>query len=226
MVASGSWDKNVHLRDGSTGQQMWALRGHTEYVRSATFSQDGKLVMSGSNDRTIHAWNTSGNRTLSSLTGHTGDVRSVSLSHDGRFIVSGSYDKTARVWDMTSGCCLDTSVNLSKQVTSVKFHSINPLVIQLQVEGEIRYWTPSLPNFPPLPPPSDTLSTPLNQLTSYPRYSIEDRLVMVTQGKDQMPVPIGWLPPTFKVEKSDLFGNTMVMGGEGGEVFILKLVTL
>ena len=48
---------------------------------------------------------------------------------------------------------------------------------------------------------------------------------MVTWGKGQIPIPIGWLPPAFKAQGSDLYGSTMVTGGENSEVLTLKLPT-
>ena len=68
------------------------------WVRSVSFSGDGKLIVSGSRDGTVRVWNAvSGECVLGPLEGHTGVVKSVSFSGDGKLIVSGSDD----------GACLD-----------------------------------------------------------------------------------------------------------------------
>src|SRR5262249_39663519 len=53
LVASGSGDRTVRLRDPATGQGRGTLKGHSDWVWSVTFSPDGKLVASGSGDRTV-----------------------------------------------------------------------------------------------------------------------------------------------------------------------------
>jgi len=223
MIASAA-DANVYLCDGSTGQEIQVLRSTLD-IYSVTFSQDGALVASGHGEGTVLVWEISGGQPILRFTGHSDIVQSVSFSQDDRLIVSGSDDCTARLWDVTTGECLNTSTKFSNKVNSTKFHSTNPCIIQLQVDGEIRYWIPSLPALPPFSDNSDSnsLSTPPNRHTLYPLYSVENRLIMATWAPAQNPVPIGWLPPTFKASKSDLCGSTMVIGGHGGEVLILRL---
>ena len=36
------------------------LRGHSDYVRSVTFSPDGKFLASGSDDNTVKLWSVDG----------------------------------------------------------------------------------------------------------------------------------------------------------------------
>jgi WD40 repeat protein len=56
---SGSWDKTVKVWDAQTGQETLTLKGHSDRVRSVSFSPDGKWIVSGSGDRTIKIWDIS-----------------------------------------------------------------------------------------------------------------------------------------------------------------------
>ena len=75
------------------------LKGHTNYVVSAVFSPDGRLIVSASFDKTIRIWDSrSGDTVLGPLKGHANLVRFAVFSADGRHILSCSRDSIL-VWD-------------------------------------------------------------------------------------------------------------------------------
>ncbi|MEH2391500.1 MAG: ribosome assembly protein 4, partial [Nostoc sp.] len=80
-----------------SGKQIAELKGHTNYVNSASFSPDGKRVVTASFDNTARVWDISG-KEIAELKGHTSRVYSASFSPDGKRILTASDDKTARVW--------------------------------------------------------------------------------------------------------------------------------
>ena len=80
------------------GQPLAVLEGHTNYVRSAAFSPDGKRIVTASRDNTARLWDGEG-QPLAVLEGHTDDVNSAAFSPDGARIVTASDDGTARLWD-------------------------------------------------------------------------------------------------------------------------------
>jgi WD40 repeat protein len=81
-IVSGSYDNTVRIWGAATGEEvshraltfvfaaactgadLWGrvdeqkctLRGHSDWVRSVAYSQDGKLIVSGSHDRTVRIW--------------------------------------------------------------------------------------------------------------------------------------------------------------------------
>ncbi|HBR75839.1 MAG TPA: hypothetical protein DEA78_19570, partial [Cyanobacteria bacterium UBA11159] len=74
------------------------LEGHKDWVRSVSFSPDGKTIASGSDDGIIKLWNLEGKELLT-LMGHESRVRSISFSPDGKTIASGSWDGTVKLWN-------------------------------------------------------------------------------------------------------------------------------
>jgi eukaryotic-like serine/threonine-protein kinase len=98
LIATGSTNHLVKLRDASTGREIRVLRGHSGNLRAISFSPDGKRLASTGEDQTIRIWDPETGLELLALKGHTGRVSSLTFSPDGRLLVSSSKDKTVRVW--------------------------------------------------------------------------------------------------------------------------------
>lgn len=80
--------------------QSCILRGHSDSVRSISFSSDGQFIVSASEDRTVRLWDAKTGRQIGlPMRGHTSYVYSAYFSPDGKRIVSASEDKTIRIWD-------------------------------------------------------------------------------------------------------------------------------
>ena len=75
------------------------LKGHGDWVCSASFSPDGAKIVSASGDRTVRVWNAATGECELTLEGHGNWVWSASFSPDGAKIVSASDDRTVRVWN-------------------------------------------------------------------------------------------------------------------------------
>ncbi|WP_322727221.1 hypothetical protein [Nostoc sp. ChiQUE01b] len=56
IKASTSADYTIKLWHISTGQQLYTLGNHSDWVNSVAFSPDGKTLVSGSRDMTIKVW--------------------------------------------------------------------------------------------------------------------------------------------------------------------------
>ena len=130
----------VWLYDVQTGQELDLLTNHTNWVRTVTFSPDGKTLASGNSDSTIYLWHVQTRILVKTLTGHTGTVSSVVFSADGKTLASGSKDNTVRLWDAQTGKLQKTLKGHANEVLSVTFSSDGNTLASGGADNTIRLW--------------------------------------------------------------------------------------
>ena len=68
------------------------LKGHTDDVRTASFSPDGQHILTASDDKTCRQFIVETGVQLRVISGHTSGVRSLAISKDNRYLFTGSSD--------------------------------------------------------------------------------------------------------------------------------------
>ena len=133
-------DNTIKVWDSRTGALLHTLQGHSESVRSVSYSPDGQYIVSGSSDNTIKVWDSRTGALLHTLQGHTGSVESVCYSPDGKYIVSGSSDNTIKVWDSRTGALLHTLKGHSESVASVSYSPDGNYIVSGSRDHTIKVW--------------------------------------------------------------------------------------
>ena len=102
VLASGSSDNTIFLRDAETGDCKAILKKHTHSVVSVVFSPDGETLASADWDGTIRLWEADTGKELYSLNGHSGWINALAFSDDGSTLVSGGDDGKLRFWNVVT----------------------------------------------------------------------------------------------------------------------------
>src|SRR5271157_2941986 len=103
IVTTESYGKTARVWDAATGQLVAPLKVHTDRVKSATFSPDGKRVVTASYDNTAQVWDAATGQLVVPLQGRISYDSRVAFSADGKRVVTASGGWTARVWDAATG---------------------------------------------------------------------------------------------------------------------------
>ena len=99
-AGGGSGATNIVLAqtwDISTGENVLNLSGHTNGVRSVSYSSNGRFIATGSDDYTVRLWDAATGTLLSTLSRNS-RVWSVAFTPNCQSIVSGSIDSTVCIW--------------------------------------------------------------------------------------------------------------------------------
>src|SRR6266487_2776867 len=140
LLAAGTANGEIRTWTTAEAYPHRILRGHTEWVRSVSFSPLNDILVSGSEDQTIRVWDVDTEKCLKVLEGHASTVYSVVFSPDGRTIASGSGDQTIRLWDVQTGTCLNTLRGHGSRIFSVAFSPDGRTIASGSGDQTIRLW--------------------------------------------------------------------------------------
>ncbi|MBA4384832.1 MAG: hypothetical protein C0410_08855, partial [Anaerolinea sp.] len=87
------------IYDIGTGQVLRSFIGHTDIVKDAAFSSDGKLLVTSGEDNSSRVWEVATGKQLMLLSGKSNQVPSVAFSSDGTQILTGG--NNIRLWNIT-----------------------------------------------------------------------------------------------------------------------------
>jgi WD40 repeat protein len=140
ILAVGDENNAIDLWQVSDGQQLFSLKGHSNWVWSLAFSTRLPLLASGGEEHVIRLWDINTGRSLRVLTGHTNSVVSVAFGPDGRTLASASHDGTVRLWDAVLGMSLNVLSGHHDRAWSVAFSPSGQQIASTGADQQIILW--------------------------------------------------------------------------------------
>ncbi len=102
LLATGSYDKSILIRDAQSGELLSELTGHNGAIYDLDFSSDGKLLATASADQTVKLWSVPEFRRLDTFGQPEGEMYCVRFSLDGNYVLAGGADRQIRKWKILS----------------------------------------------------------------------------------------------------------------------------
>ena len=124
----------VRLRSGG---RMLVLKGHRNRVTSASFSDDGRLLVTASRDTDARIWNVATGESVRTLQGHFGPVNDARFSPDRRWVVTAG-PRTAVLWDARSGMLVRYLRGHQGRVLSAGFDPTGRVIVTGGQDGTVR----------------------------------------------------------------------------------------
>ncbi|KAJ1935738.1 Ski complex subunit Rec14 [Linderina macrospora] len=119
LVACAGVGSSVYVFDTVTGSLVSTFAGHSDTVRSVSFSSDSGLLISASDDKQIQVHDVRHGSAVATMLGHTGWVLAAEMHPDGQYIASGSVDTKVKIWDFAQRACVETHSQHSQAVWGV-----------------------------------------------------------------------------------------------------------
>ena len=92
----------VKIVDENTGQILVSMSGHTGFVQSMSFNQDGTRLATAGADSLAYIWNTTTGQALMTLAGHSAALGYITFDPGGNRVATAGFDGTVRLWDVSS----------------------------------------------------------------------------------------------------------------------------
>lgn len=108
------------LGGGDDSPKRRAASAHTNWVRCAKWSPDGRVAASCGDDRLVKLWDVDARRCARTFFDHEAPVTCLAFSPDGTCVVSAGEDKAINVWDARSYGLLQ-HYSMARAVNSVAF---------------------------------------------------------------------------------------------------------
>ena len=156
LLAVGTIDGSVRLRDTEDGILLQQLKGHQGAVTDLAFSPDGTLLASGAEDGEVRLWRVSDGSPLKMMRGHTGAVTGLAFSADGGELASASWDVPVWFWNV-EGCggsaqpCGESLFTLGKEmageltVIDIALSPAGPFMAVGTSNGMVQVWGATCP---------------------------------------------------------------------------------
>lgn len=140
-LASGGWDKEVHIWDLSSLEIAHTLKGTRSPVTCLSwYRPNSGILCTGSADQTASLWNTETGCRVATLTEHFGWVLGSCFSASGSLLATASWDKTIRIWDAGTATLINNLNGHTAGVWSVDFHPSSPTLCSAGHDGSVMIW--------------------------------------------------------------------------------------
>ena len=141
-IVSGGHGMVAHVWDISTGQQVLALSGHINTIRSIAYSPDGQFIVTCGEDSTFLIWSAATGMLLSTVYAH-GYLASVMFTPGGRCLMVSCSRDAIHIRDFEADCLPISSGNVCDTLAVLGSRGLGLDGWSLGPAGELLLWVPA-----------------------------------------------------------------------------------
>ncbi len=97
-VAIGGTNKLVKVFSAQTGEPLFEMNKHTDWVTACEFSPDGKFLATADRSGGLMLWETATGREDQAFKGHAAAITAISWRADSQLFATASEDGDVRCW--------------------------------------------------------------------------------------------------------------------------------
>ncbi len=139
-VATAGDDHLVRLWSTTTGQLLFKLQEHSDWVRALAVSPDGMTLASAGDDHRVVLWELSTGKKLHSLPPHPHVIYSLAFSPDGKLLATAGFESKVRVYDVEKRALPDELEGPGVDLRTVAFSADGTRLAAAGRSGKVRVW--------------------------------------------------------------------------------------
>ncbi|MEO1713774.1 MAG: WD40 repeat domain-containing protein, partial [Bacteroidota bacterium] len=120
FMAVGLSSGDCQIINARTGEKIRRFSGHSQALKSITYSKDGRRILTGGSDNKFILRHRRG-RVIKSFAGHQGPILALAFQDQNDRILSASQDQTARSWNYKADNT-PTSIPLDNKILAMAEH--------------------------------------------------------------------------------------------------------
>jgi WD40 repeat protein len=147
-LITASADRTARIWEADTGKPIVPLEGHQDWLHTAVFSPNGRLIVTASGpsplstakETAARLWNAETGAPLFTLSGHEGGIASAAFSPDGSLVLTSSDDGMARLWSTAKGTELAVLAGHQAMILGAVFAPTGPRIVTTSGDHTARLW--------------------------------------------------------------------------------------
>ncbi|KAI1457972.1 hypothetical protein F4805DRAFT_152247 [Annulohypoxylon moriforme] len=140
VIAFGTYDGSIYVRELATGREVGRLLGHKGFVASVVFSPKSNNTLATNTSNTIRIWDIDKRLAVHKFKTHSGHGHAITFTPDGELLAGPWKEGSIGIWNVESGELVKTLEYDSNFYTSIAIAMDSKTLATGSIGGELGMW--------------------------------------------------------------------------------------